>query len=140
MAIRDILRKREKNARNQMNETVPLQTHNPFATGKEICIEALVEKLSKLKVSKITKCDLSMDEKNAIIEYISEREQSSFNRHTLSALMTVWRIPDVYELDLMEETLNSSSKDHGVRKIPKNYFVLSGKIKVFREDQVKIER
>lgn len=54
--------------------------------------------------------------------------------------MTVWRIPDVYELDLMEETLNSSSKDHGVRKIPKNYFVLSGKIKVFREDQVKIER
>lgn len=75
------------------------------------------------------------------METISEKQKASFNKHTLTALMTVWKIPGTHELELNEEILRkSSAKEMELENVAKNYFVLSGRLNIFEKDKVRVNR
>lgn len=73
--------------------------------------------------------DLSLEEKYAIVEFMSERENISYNRGTLAMLMNVWRCPHVCYID---NSTAETNMDIVIGKRPlKNFFLLAGQVAIY---------
>ena len=46
------------------------------------------------------KCELNTEEKNCLLDFLSEKENISYNKNVLNSLLSVWKYPDHHELDL----------------------------------------